>query len=644
MFYNILLPIPTDGIYTYHSEYDIIPGQRVIVPLGKRTLSGICLEETSEPGFKCRDIDSVMDESPVFDETWLLFIKRISEYYSASLGAVLHGVIAQKLLSSMPPEKAFELGFVDSLPVELSDAQRAVTENISLNGYSAHLIKGVTGSGKTEIYLDLISKVITEGKQAIYLVPEISLTPQLVDRLTERLGFKPGVFHSKLTDKRRNEAFWSFKKGEQPLLLGARSALFVPPSSLGLIIVDEEHETTFKQEEVPSYQLRDMAVLYAQMNSIPVVMGSATPQVESIYNARTGKYTIHYLRDRHGEAELPSLHFIDLKESPTVGGVMAEPMYDRLYETVRQGNQAIIFLNRKGYATSLYCKKCGSLQECPNCSVALTMYRSGKAACHYCGEYFRGLTCGECGGIELVETGSGTEKVEEFLLQMFPDNVLRIDADKITTFKKLQESLKLFCDKSAQILVGTQLIAKGLHFPDVTFVGILGIDNIMSIPDFRAVEKAYQLVMQVSGRAGRGVSKGEVYIQTYMPQHPLFEYFSADPARFYDYELERRKEYAYPPYSKLARLIFSYSKKEDISGVADTVVRKLKSADGTSVVMGPAPAVVFKIKNLYRFSVIIKSSSNAKLGRLLSVAKSTFDGIKKGSMQLKVDRDPYFFM
>jgi primosomal protein N' (replication factor Y) len=439
--------------------------------------------------------------------------------------------------------------------------------------------------------------------------------------------------------------FWSFAKGDSPIIIGARSALFVPVENPGLIIVDEEHENTYKQEESPAYNLRDMAVLYANVWGIPVILGSATPQAESVHNARAGKYHLHRLHSRPGQSVLADIDMVDLRKHPTVGGIIAEPIYDELCRTVSADKQAILFLNRKGYATSLYCNSCNTLQECLNCSVPLTMYKTGgRVSCHYCGASYPSLKCSACGSDDIRDVGAGTERVEEFIAQMFPDEVIRIDADKVTSLKQLNAALKAFSEKKARILIGTQLVAKGLHFPDVTFVGILGIDNILTMPDFRAAEKAYQLIMQVSGRAGRGDARGSVHIQSNLPDNPLFGYVMNDPDSFYDYELERRRIFNYPPYVKLARLLFSYSKERELADVAQEITAQLRREFQTLAITNAVPAPVYKIKNLYRLSVLIRSASANHMSALLARARELFEAKKKGSMGLKLDRDPYFFI
>ncbi|GAB7140474.1 hypothetical protein RsTz2092_04230 [Deferribacterales bacterium RsTz2092] len=644
IYLQVLLPVPTEGIYTYKYITDVAIGVRASVPFGTRTMTGICLGVVKKPDFECKEIINILDKEPLFSGVWLDFLRRLADYYISPLGLALFGVISKKLLDSACPQNLTPPKTVKQERIELSAEQQEIAASISLGSYSAHLLDGITGSGKTEVYVSIIERALAEGKQALYIVPEIALTPQLIDRLKHRLGFDPALYHSKMSSKKRLENFWSFASGQSMLLLGARSALFVPSSNIGLIIVDEEHENTFKQEEMPPYNLRDMAVLYASMLNVPVVLGSATPQAESMDNALSGKYKLHKLRSRYASAAMPEITLVDMKRETLLGGVLAESVYDKLQQVLERGEQAILFLNRKGYATSLFCKQCGKPFECLNCSVPVASFKSSSdCVCHYCGEHYSNITCPHCGGKEFFDAGAGTERVEEFLEDMFPADVVRIDTGKITTIKQLDEALDKFNRKEAHILVGTQMVAKGLHFPNITFVGILGLDNIISLPDYRASERAYQLVMQVSGRAGRGDSKGNVYIQTYMPDNQLYQYFMQDSANFYEYELARRQKLGYPPYMKLARIVWTYTDASAIKNVADSIASALR-ATGNVEVLGAAPAVVFKIKNRYRFSLLVRAKTHNALKLALLNAVELFSKQKHGSMDMRIDRDPNYFM
>lgn len=645
-YYNILLPVPTEGVYTYFSEGLLNTGERVIVPFGKREITGIVLEKMEKPDFECKEIIMCCDDSPLFSKEYITFLKNIASYYTCPLGLVLHGVLSEKILnieiSDIEPVKSHPIK-----EITLTKEQQAIADSIQLNTYCCHLIKGITGSGKTEIYQEAAKKVIASGKQVLYIVPEISLTQQLIERLAYRLGVEPSIYHYKLTDKARKKHFTDFATGNSKFMLGARSALFVPAKDIGLIIIDEEHESSYKQDESPSYHLRDMAVMYANILNIPIILGSATPSVESIYNAENGKYVFHTLLERPNHATLPEIEIIDMKTTNLIGSMIAEPVYDELSHVIKRNEQAIILLNRKGYSTYLYCQQCGALADCVNCSVGLVSFKSkNKSICRYCNTEYDNLTCSVCGSKVFKEYGYGTEKVEEFLESMFPDKVIRIDTDSVSSIKTLNKNLKKFENKEANILVGTQLIAKGLHFPELTFVGVLGIDNLMALPDFRAMEKAYQLLVQVSGRAGREHLSGKVYIQTMNPEAPVFNMLDSSDLEFYKWELSRRNITQYPPFTKLARLIFSYINQEECYNTAKITANTLKSLKETAnlTIYGPKDATLAKLQNKYRYEILIKSVTNSNLNRALIIAQQIFNKCKKGAMRLKIDKDPYFMM
>jgi primosomal protein N' (replication factor Y) len=362
-------------------------------------------------------------------------------------------------------------------------------------------------------------------------------------------------------------------------------------------------------------------------------------------NAHSGKYILHTLPRRAFGAAMPSFNVVDLKKQKFGKNIISEPIMEELAKTINQGDQAIVFLNRKGYSTALYCKVCGELQYCPNCSVPYTVYKDGRLVCNYCGGKTRYTVCPTCGGTETYGAGVGTEQVEEFLEERFPNICLRIDADKVASTGKLTQLINEFGSKKAKLLIGTQFIAKGLHFPDVTFVGILGIDNILSLPDFRASERGYQLITQISGRAGRGKKRGRIHIQTMMPEHPLLDtQLYENQNAFYDYELPRRKKFVYPPYTKLCRLLFSGSSETETEAAAESVLKILRNEFSGMVILGPAKAPIFKMNNVYRFSALIKSNSNNNILMLIRRAALIFEKERNAGVSLRADRDPYYFM
>ncbi|QAR33361.1 primosomal protein N' [Geovibrio thiophilus] len=646
-YYDILLPVPAGGVYTYISHTPLSRGQRVRVPLASRILTGVVLNEAKElkDGVKYREIAETFEDSTLFTDQFLKLIDAMADYYVNPPGLTLSGTISKSVVESEPcPVPVKKLAAAENL--RLNPDQQAVYESIAADHgkFSVHLIHGVTGSGKTEIYIELAKDAIAAGQKVIYLVPEISLTPQMVERISNRLGFEVPSYHSRHTPKKRKEVFWSFAKGEAPVLIGARSALFVPAENIGLIIVDEEHEQSYKQEEAPSYQLRDMAVLYGSILGTTVVLGSATPSLETMHNARAGKYRLHRLLTRHA-ACMPAMQTVDMKSCDPIDHIISERLYDELSATVQRGEQAILLINRKGYSHTLYCEKCGKTIHCPNCSVALTWYKSRNVTkCHYCASEYRTPHCTHCGSTLTRDYGAGTERVAEVLEQLLGIPVLKLDTDNVTSQSKLSKMLDDFRDGKFKVLVGTQLVAKGLHFPNVTLSAVLNLDNMFSLPDFRAHERAFQLLVQLSGRSGRCEKEGKVIIQTYSPEMEIFDMAMNRPDDFYEFEMQRREAFGYPPVGKLCRLVFSHSREETVHETAQEVKRALASMPSALKVMGPTQAPVYKIRNKYRYSILLKSPDAALLKRAIHLAVTSFNKLGKTAVIMKVDRDPYFFM
>jgi len=648
-YYDVILPVIPKGIYTYSAIQAIEPGVRVKVSFGSRLEYGIVLRENASIDFQLqyKPIISILDEHPVFSEQYLKMISKMSRYYLNHEGITLKGVVARSLLASEKKDvepKMYSYSEYLKLTRIQDNIYKSIT-NIIDNGFSTNLLHGITGSGKTEIYIELIKECLKRNKQAFYIVPEISLTPQIVERLSKRLGFAVPVYHSKLAPKKKEEVFWGINTGALPLVIGARSALFIPSTKIGLIIVDEEHESSFKQEEAPSYHLRDMAVMYGDILDIPVVLGSATPSLESYFNAVNGKYNYFYLNKRFNQKDLPHIGLVDLKNADVLDNLISMHLYDKIYEKINKNEQVLLLLNKKGYAKHLICKKCGKSLECLNCSISLTYYKSsGVAKCSYCGESYRFLKCNKCGGTDFLDFGHGTEKAMEILKKMFGDVIVRLDTDTVTSHKKLCQILDDFYSGKYKIMVGTQLIAKGFNFPNVTFVGVLNIDNLVALPDFRANERAYQLLNQVAGRAGRFIKEGEVIIQTYNPDMPVFQLLNKNSEEFYHYELNRRSELNYPPFSRLMRITVSDTVERRASDIMDLIAGNLVKLKECIDIIGPSPASVYKIKNRYRYSLIIKSKEVKYIQRAGHLANDLFKKHKKGNTRMKIDVDPYFFM
>ena len=495
------------------------------------------------------------------------------------------------------------------------------------------LLHGVTGSGKTEVYLQALDHALSNGKGGIVLVPEISLTPQTVERFKARFSHGPNqtlvaVLHSHLSAGERHDEWHKIRQGRARIVIGARSAIFAPVEPLGLVIVDEEHEHTYKQEESPRYHARDVAVVRGQREGAVVVLGSATPSLESFYNCKKGKYTLLDLPERADNAKLPIVRVVDMRQTarkekgpPIFSPQLKEAMHQRL----ERGEQTILFLNRRGYSSSLSCLKCGFVAECPNCSVTLTYHRrDAKLACHVCGHTAKvPPVCPKCKNPEIRYSGLGTEKVEDVLGKLFPKARLRrMDSDIMKRKEDYRRVLGEFRAGKVDILVGTQMIAKGLHFPNVTLVGIIFADMALHQPDFRAGERTFQLLTQVAGRAGRGDVEGEVFVQSFTPFHPAIQFARRhDFVGFYEQEIEFRKELNYPPFARIALLTLKGRNEQKVQFAAEHVKRELEklTADlkGT-MLLGPAPAPLLRAETFYRYQVMLRVRQMPEVSRRLT--------------------------
>src|SRR5467141_2610688 len=512
------------------------------------------------------------------------------------------------------------------------------------------LLHGVTGSGKTEIYLQAIRIALERGKSAIVLVPEISLTPQTVERFKSRFAEAHevvAVLHSHLSEGERHDEWHKLHSGRARIVIGARSAGLAPLKDLGLIIVDEEHETTYKQEEAPRYHARDVAVVRAKIEKCAVVLGSATPSLESYYNATTGKYQLATLTQRVDDRQMPLMRIVDLRQErrkEKAVAILSEKLRGAIADRLEKREQTILFLNRRGFSTSLLCSNCGEARDCPNCCVALTFHRHlSRLSCHLCGHTAAvPQKCPACGKDALIYAGFGTEKVESTVSQWFPKaNVRRMDADSMTRKESYRETLRSFRAGKIDILVGTQMIAKGLHFPNVTLVGIINADLALHLPDFRAGERTFQLLTQVAGRAGRGETPGEVFVQTYTPFSPSIQFARHhDFAGYFQQELEFRDRCDFPPF-KHAILITVRSPHETRAKFsAETLVRRLRESLGSEFILGdPTPAPLEKLQGQFRFHILIRGEAIVRLSRLV---RETLDKLPfPDDVTVAVDVDPY---
>lgn len=524
---------------------------------------------------------------------------------------------------------------------EQANAVRCVLGNLSTD--KIFLLYGVTGSGKTEVYMNIIEKVIREGKTAIMLVPEISLTPQIVERFVLRFGQDVAILHSGLSDGEKYDEYRKIKNGEVHIVVGARSAIFAPLQNIGIIIIDEEHSSTYKQDNHPRYHARDVAILRGKYHHAPVVLGSATPSLESMARAQKKVYELLLLKKRAGRGGMPKVYITDMKEEVKKGNfIFSDLLQKKIKEKLEKKEQVILLLNRRGYSSVSSCGDCGEVIKCPNCDISLTYHKtSGMLRCHYCG-YARPKVseCPKCHSSHMKEYGIGTQKLEEELHHLFGmARIVRMDMDTTSRKGAHQKIIDAFGEYQYDILVGTQMIAKGLDFPRVTLVGVMNADASLNVPDFRSSERTFQLLCQVSGRAGRGEISGEVVIQTYNNQH-----YSIVLAKYHDYlsfyheEMKMRKQLNYSPYYYLILIQISTKDYECSFREAKKVGDYLrKNLSPTTYILGPSMASIFRIDNVYYQQCIIKYKKDNRLADTLLALDAHYKGNHKVSLEIDID-------
>lgn len=536
------------------------------------------------------------------------------------------------------------------LNVEQQMAFDRITAAADTGQFQPFLLEGITGSGKTEVYLQTAQHVFDKGQTVLFLVPEIALTPQMVRRVKARFGAQTAVLHSGLSDGERYDEWRRIERGDVKIVVGARSAVFAPLTNLGLIIVDEEHETTYKQTDNPRYHARDVALWRGQNHQIPVILGSATPSLESRARAQRGVYQRLVLTQRAGGASLPPVTIVDMKamiaEGPETN--FSTPLLEKLKDRLARGEQSVLMLNKRGFSSFVMCRDCGYVPRDPNCNLAMTLHMdSHTLKCHYCGhEEAIPTRCANCGSQRIRYYGTGTEKVAAELAEILPEaRVLRMDQD--TTRKKgsMDRMLQQFGQHEADILLGTQMIAKGLDFPDVTLVGVLNADTALGLPDFHASERTFQLLTQVSGRAGRAKKAGEVVVQTFNPQHYAITYAQQhDYEGFYRQEMAVRHAGNYAPYYYTVQIQASHSEENETAKQMFQIARWLRQrAKDEVIILGPSPKPIAKLRNRYYFQIILKFKQRDGMDDLLSALQNRAQKVKNG-LQLSIDREPVSFM
>jgi primosomal protein N' (replication factor Y) len=564
-------------------------------------------------------------------------------------GLIDDGTLIAEPMPAEPVSRQPDPAFAEP---ELADAQRAagdaLRETVAASGFSVTLLDGVTGSGKTEVYFEAVAENIRRGRQTLILMPEIALTGQFLDRFAARFGVRPAEWHSEVPSRRRQRTWAAVATGDVSVVAGARSALFLPYKQLGLIVVDEEHDNAYKQEDGVHYHARDMAVVRANLNKIPVVLSSATPSVETEVNARRGRYRRLQLPERFGGQHLPSIEPIDLRrEGPPRGRFIAPRLAEAVKIALERKEQALLFLNRRGYAPLTLCRACGYRFSCPNCDAWLVDHRfRQRLVCHHCGySVATPKVCPNCAATDtLAAVGPGVERLEEEVAALFPDaRVMVLSSDLIATLERMREELKEIADGHVDIVIGTQLVAKGHHFPMLNLVGIVDADLGLSNGDPRAAERTFQLLNQVAGRAGRHEGHGVGFLQTHQPEHPVMRALVAqDRDAFYDAEIKTREAQGYPPFGRLASLIVSGGDRHSTEGFARQIARAAPLTQDV-LILGPAEAPLAVVRGRHRFRLLMKSARGFDLSAYLREWLAAAPKPTK-KLALEVDVDPQSFL
>ena len=532
-------------------------------------------------------------------------------------------------------------------PVPLAaqrDAVHSIVAELEARRFASFLLHGITGSGKTEVYFLAIEQALAADRSALVLVPEIALTPFLVRAAQARFGESVAVLHSELSAGERHDQWWRVREGLARIVIGARSAVFAPLENLGLIVVDEEHEASYKQDEAPRYQARDVAVMRARIEGAVAVLGSATPSIESYQNARQGKYTLLSLPERAGPQGLPEIEVVDRREALRAGQdpILSGPLLTALEQRLARGEQALLLLNRRGYAQCLLCRECGNQAVCPNCSVSLTVHERGRLVeCHYCGhERETPQSCSGCGGEYLRLTGLGTERVIERLQEALPcARVARLDRDLTRKRGAIARVLRAFESHEVDVLVGTQMIAKGHDFPNVTLVGVVDADVGLGLPDFRSAERTFQLLTQVAGRAGRGSVKGAVVLQSHLPDHyALIHACEQDYAAYFEHEAEYRRTMGYPPFAALVNIVVRSGDAQRAIAESRAIAADLRAAAGGRYrVLGPAAAPLARLHSEFRQQILLKGQRGAMRSSVRAALTQRYGAVRWPGVSVDVD-------
>lgn len=638
-------------------------GKRVWVPFRNRPIVGYIVGFVERPQVKdVKHILSVIDDMPILDNQLLKLTKWIGEYYYSSWGeaiqAAIPGPLKRGRTKIKPKRPLTEEAYEPTKKFKPTDQQegalKSIFKSLSENKHDVYLLHGITGSGKTEVYLQAIEAVLKLGMSAIVLVPEISLTPQAVERFKSRHGKTVAILHSRLLESERFLEWKKLKEGTAKIVVGARSAIFAPVKNLGLIVVDEEHETSYKQEDAPRYNARDVAIMRAKLSNATVILGSATPSVETYYNAISKKYKLLRLTERIEKRQLPKVEIIDMRQEmidTKEVKILSRALENAIADALNRKGQVMLFLNRRGFSTFINCKHCGYVVKCKYCNVSLTYHFDTKRLdCHYCNyQEPPPEVCPKCKSEYVRYFGIGTQKVESEVARLFPQcNIGRMDTDATAKRGSHKQILTDFRRGKIDILVGTQMIAKGHDFPKVMLVGVVAADTALNLPDFRASERTFNLLTQVAGRAGRGIEPGKVIIQTYNPLHYAIEKsINHDYVGFFDEEINFRRELKYPPFAHIVEINLRGRNEErvikishELGGILNAFSKReyFQACHESIEVVGPAPAFISKMRGRFRLNILLKGKNPKDICKLIDESLRHLRG--RSAVTIAIDVDP----
>lgn len=661
IFLDIVLNVPVNQAFTYsyipleNQKPENIPqiGKRAEVRFGNKKMTGFITKiydsfpsHCAVPLEKIKQVSKIVDSEPLITQELLETAIWVSKYYLCTIGEAVNSILPSARRESSEQSFSFDSEISAGIRQNLSEEQKKAVNDIlahaEKNESSFHYLYGPTGSGKTEVFLQTAEQILKKNKGVIYLVPEISLTQQVIDSVVNRFGHQVAVLHSSLTQSQKLTQWKKILHREARIVIGARSAIFAPVPDLGMIIIDEEHDSSYKSGNTPRYHARQTAMYRASKLKIPLIMGSATPSVEAWHLMNCGKLLKHTLSKRLAGGEKPSIKCINLNQS-VMQGCISEELKNEIETTLKEKKQAILFLNRRGFTHFFRCSTCGFEMKCKNCSVSMTFHKSeNRLRCHYCGWHILPpSSCPKCGSLDIGYSGFGTEFIEAETAQKFPNaRIVRVDTDSVSKKGELQNKIDAFKKGEFDIMLGTQMVAKGLNFPNLKTVGIILADTALHLPDFRATERTFSLITQVAGRAGRFFPDGKVFVQTYNPENQAISFAcSANTEGFYDFEINQRKLLSFPPFSRLIRLVFRSSnqiKAQITSEDAANLIENLK-IPGVEI-LGPSECPLSKISQNYRFQLILRGEKIVPLQN--AVRKLLFDYRHPQEVYIECDVDP----